>query len=75
MFVSSFSFSRTISSAFRPFRGLSWLGSCILNRLSRSAFDTTQKLERLMAAAPSMGLRLSPAHTKQPAATGIQTAL
>ena len=29
-------------------------------RFSRSAFDTTQKLDRLIAAAPIMGLSVSP---------------
>ena len=48
----------------------------ILNRFSRSAFVTTQKLERLMAAAPNIGFSVHPKigiHT--PAASGIPITL
>ena len=44
-------------------------------KFSRRAFVTTKKLERLIAAAPNIGLRVSPAKANAPAATGIQIAL
>ena len=47
-----------------------------LTKFSRSAFITTQKLERLMAAAPNMGVMPTPntgIHT--PAANGMPTTL
>ena len=47
-----------------------------LTKFNRSAFITTQKLERLMAAAPNMGVMPTPntgIHT--PAASGMPTTL
>ena len=47
-----------------------------LTKFNRSAFITTQKLERLMAAAPNMGVMPTPntgIHT--PAANGMPTTL
>ena len=55
---------------------VSALESYILNQLRRSALLTTQKLERLMAAAPNIGFNCHPnsgIHT--PAASGIPMAL
>ena len=51
---------------------LSFDASCIRNRFRRRAFVTTQKLERLIAAAPNIGFSFQPnsgIHT--PAASGI----
>ena len=42
-------------------------GSRSLNKFRRRAFIHTVKLDRLVAAAPSMGFSVSPAQTKQPA--------
>ena len=56
-------------------RGLSLLALYILKRLSLSALDTTQKELRLIAAAPSIGLSVRPAQTKQPAAMGMPMVL
>ena len=43
-----------------------------MKKFKRSAFVTTQKLERLIAAAPNMGLRAIPnAGISAPAAIGI----
>ena len=48
----------------------------ILTRLSRNAFVTTQKLERLIAAAPNIGLSVQPVSgIQQPAASGIPITL
>ena len=46
-----------------------------MKRLSLSALDTTQKELRLIAAAPSIGLSVRPAQTKQPAAMGMPMVL
>ena len=54
---------------------LSFLPLCRSKRFSRSAFDTTQKLERLMAAAPNMGFSVSPKGMKSPAASGMPMTL
>ena len=56
-------------------RGLSLLASNILKRFSLRAFVTTQKELRLIAAAPSIGLSVMPAQTKQPAAMGMPIVL
>ena len=56
-------------------RFLSWLASRMLNRFSRRALDTTQKLLKLIAAAPNMGFRVRPKVTNRPAARGIPTLL
>ena len=64
MFRSSFGISFLIL--------LSFDASCIRNRFRRRAFVTTQKLERLIAAAPNIGFSFQPnsgIHT--PAASGI----
>ena len=42
------------------FSGLSFEASNMLNKFSRSAFETTKKLERLIAAAPNIGLSWRP---------------
>src|SRR5699024_4326602 len=55
---------------------LSRLASWILKRFRRRAFVTTQKLDRLIAAAPNMGFSVQPKtgiHT--PAARGIPITL
>ena len=55
---------------------LSFPASCSLKRFSLNAFETTQKLDRLIAAAPNMGLSVQPKrgiHT--PAASGIPMTL
>ena len=57
------------------FKGLSFLASRRLNRFSRRALETTQKLERLMAAAPNMGFSVSPKGMKSPAARGMPMVL
>ena len=57
-------------------RRRSWAAEWSLNQFSRRALLTTQKLERLMAAAPNMGLRVQPKmgiHT--PAASGMPITL
>ena len=46
-----------------------------LQKFSRRALDTTQKLDRLMAAAPNMGFRVSPRGTNTPAARGMPMTL
>ncbi len=71
MVVSSFNW--IVTGAF--FRFLSRPASRRRKRLSRSALDTTQKLERLMAAAPSMGFSVSPSGINTPAAMGMPTVL
>ena len=52
------------------------LASYILNRFSLNAFVTTQKLDRLIAAAPNIGFNFQPKIGIQiPAASGIPIAL
>ena len=46
-----------------------------MKRLSRRAFDTTQKLDRLIAAAPNIGLSVSPSGMNTPAASGMPMVL
>ena len=46
-----------------------------MKRFSRRALDTTQKLDRLIAAAPNMGLSVSPSGTNTPAASGMPSVL
>ena len=54
------------------FRLVSRFAACMWNRFSRSAFITTQKLERLIAAAPNIGLSCRPKMgINAPAAIGI----
>ena len=48
---------------------------CRSKRFSRRALLTTQKLDRLMAAAPNIGLRVSPSGMKTPAASGMPMTL
>ena len=50
-------------------------GSYSLNKFSRRALVTTQKLDKLMAAAPIMGFSVTPSFTKAPAARGMQMLL
>ena len=55
---------------------LSLFGSLMSKRFNLNAFETTQKLERLIAAAPNTGERVSPKNgINAPAASGIPTAL
>ena len=54
---------------------LSFLGLCRSNRFSRRALDTTQKLDRLMAAAPNMGFSVRPRGISRPAASGMPMTL
>ena len=44
-------------------------------KFNLSAFVTTQKLDKLIAAAPIIGFSVKPAQTNAPAATGIQITL
>lgn len=58
--------------SFLAFNFLSFDASYILKRFNLNAFDTTQKLDKLMAAAPNIGFNFhlnSGYHT--PAASGI----
>ena len=48
---------------------------CRSNRFNRSALLTTQKLDRLMAAAPNMGFRVRPKGMNTPAASGMPMVL
>ena len=62
--------------SFLCFIFLSLLASYILKRFSLSAFVTTQKLDKLMAAAPNIGFSFSPNNGYQiPAANGIPMTL
>ena len=55
---------------------LSCLGSYTLHRFSRKALVTTQKLDRLIAAAPNIGLSFHPNKGyHKPAASGIPITL
>ena len=55
---------------------LSRLGSWSLKRFRRRAFVTTVKLDKLMAAAPTMGLSFQPrSEMNTPAASGMQMTL
>ena len=55
---------------------LSCAGLWTFTKFSLSAFETTQKLERLIAAAPNIGSRLQPNRfTNTPAASGIPIVL
>ena len=65
-----------ISSLSIGFIFLSLSARCISKKLSLSALDTTQKLDKLIAAAPNIGLNSQPnigIHT--PAANGIPITL
>ena len=44
---------------------------CRSNRFRRSALLTTQKLDRLIAAAPNMGFSVRPKGMNTPAASGM----
>ena len=72
----SLSFSGCLSlaafSAYLFFTGLSFDGSWISTRLSRSAFMHTKKLESAMAAAPYIGFMATPYN---PMASGMQIML
>ena len=48
---------------------------CKSNRFSRRALLTTQKLDRLMAAAPNMGFSVRPKEMNAPAASGMPMVL
>ena len=78
-FLSVKTISETVFSAvstFFIFLFLSLLASYILNRFSLNAFVTTQKLDRLIAAAPNIGFNFQPKTGIQiPAASGIPIAL
>ena len=54
---------------------LSLAALCSWNRFSRRALDTTQKLDRLMAAAPNMGFSVRPRGISRPAARGMPMTL
>ena len=71
-FCSSLIDSVIVRGIFAALSGLSFAGSFSLNRFSRRAFMQTVKLERLMAAAPIIGLIF---HPKRPAASGMQIRL
>ena len=61
-----------ISAGFADFIFLSCFVLRMFNKFRRSAFVTTQKLERLMAAAPNMGFSCQPSRLMNtPAASGM----
>ena len=55
--------------------GRSWLASRSLYRFRRRALDTTQKLDRLIAAAAIMGSKARPSPLRAPAAMGMPMTL
>ena len=69
-------FSFLVFLAFFSFIFPSCRASCGLKRLSRNALLTTQKLDKLIAAAQNMGFNVQPnSDTNAPAANGIPKAL
>ena len=72
--VFSIFFSSLLCLGFLIF--LSRLLLCMSNRFSRSALVTTQKLDRLMAAAPNIGFSCQPNRwMNAPAASGMPRVL